>query len=76
MAVVQRIKQAGNETTSEVQMPLYKWNGGSFDILQIVKSYGIEKVTPFSIGNMNYLAVANSKGEDGKLNVLLVVKLK
>lgn len=74
MSVVQSMKQTENKTT-EVQMSLYRWNGKSFQILQTFRNYGTRKVTPFSIGDTNYLAVANSRGEDGKSLSYLINKV-
>lgn len=66
MSVVQSIEQSDNETTSEVQIPFYKWSGERFVIFEIVKTFGTKKITPFFIGDTSYLALANSQDEKGK----------
>lgn len=68
MAVVARSMEQVENETSKDQMFLYKWNAGEgFEKIQRVVNFGIDKVTPFSIGDMSFLALANSKGVDGKL---------
>lgn len=71
MSVVESMEQSGNETTAEVQIPLYEWNGESFEKIQTVRTYGTKKITPFFIADTSYLAVANSEGKNGKIEMIV-----
>lgn len=61
------VVQSGNVTTGpEVQIAFYKWNGESFEKFQNFNTSGTKKITPFSVGDDSYVALANAGINKGR----------
>lgn len=54
------------ENSQEVKILIHKWLGEYFDNTHTISTYGSRKITPFSIGNSHYLAIAKYQDELSK----------
>ncbi|XP_074037516.1 closca [Leptinotarsa decemlineata] len=69
MSVAQFMKEGPNRMTFRVKNPLYKWRGKHFDMIQRVKTSGCRRISPFSIGGVHFVALANSQADEGNKKI-------
>ncbi|KAG5875471.1 hypothetical protein JTB14_016238 [Gonioctena quinquepunctata] len=65
MSVAQFMKEGPGGMTSRVEMPLYKWRGKHFDIVQRLGTSRCTRISPFAIGDVHFVALANSQADEG-----------
>ncbi|XP_015834885.2 uncharacterized protein clos isoform X1 [Tribolium castaneum] len=51
------------------QIPVYKWLGNHFDLVQNIASEGTRTITPFRVNQANFLALANFRDNEGNTRV-------
>lgn len=69
MAVAQFMKEDAPGTRLEADTPIYKWQGRHFDLIQFIGTSGVLKISHFSVEDVHFLAVANSRSDSSKLSL-------
>ncbi|RZC40837.1 uncharacterized protein BDFB_005868, partial [Asbolus verrucosus] len=68
MSVGQFMSNKTGNILYELEIPIYKWLGKHFDVVQSIKGAGVKKITPFTVNHLNFLAIANFKNDEVVVN--------
>jgi hypothetical protein len=69
MSVAQFMSNKTGNIHYEIELPIYKWLGGHFDLVQIIPSKGATRVAPFVADNSHFLAIANFRDDRGQTRI-------
>lgn len=50
----------------EIEMPIYRWLGKHFDVMDSIPTSNPRKITAFTVNDLTYVAVANFQNNNGK----------
>ncbi|XP_044255131.1 uncharacterized protein LOC123005441 [Tribolium madens] len=69
MSFAQFMTNQSGHIQYEAKIPVYKWLGNHFDLVQNIASKGTRKITPFKVDHVNFLAIANFRDNQGNTRV-------
>lgn len=65
MSISQNVETIHSISNYETPNTIFKWDGQLFIVFQNIETSSAQKITPFTIGDSNFLAVANYRNNKG-----------
>lgn len=65
MSILENIETIHSVSNYEISNTIFKWNEQLFSVFQNIETSGAQKITPFIIGDNNFLVVANYRNNKG-----------